>query len=70
MRFLYTIPIWAEDINDQAINPFYITDLIFEDDCLQYTYNYTITVQRKAVLETFRKCVDLSDINWVIPSFY
>ena len=66
LRYLYTIPIWAEDINDNAINPLYITDLIFEDDIVQYTYSHTITVQRKAEVQKIKNLAEYSESNIVM----
>lgn len=65
MRYLYTIPIWAEDVNDQAASPVYLTNMAFERDCLQYVYNHSIVVQRKATLSTFRQFSTLSQSNEV-----
>ncbi|CAI2370136.1 unnamed protein product [Moneuplotes crassus] len=54
-RHLYSIPIWAEDLNDKAQNAFFITDLYFGNDVLQYTYNHTLTIQRKGILRSIQK---------------
>ena len=55
LRFLYSIPIWAEDVNENSGHSLFITDFYFGDNIIQYTYNNTITIQRKGALEAIKK---------------
>jgi len=65
LKFLYTIPIWVEDIDDKALCPMYITHMNFENNNLQYTYDNMITVQRKFDIGSVTKFSHISDSETV-----
>lgn len=65
LKYLYTIPIWAEDVNDKTNELMHLTHFSYENDVLQYVYNNKIAVQRKAELKTLNTHSKYSDTNEV-----
>lgn len=68
LKFLYSIPIWSEDVNDKSETSLFVTDLQFVNDTIQYTYNHTITIQRKAQIKTIQGFSNYSGaVSWIYP---